>query len=157
MSLLQQLSSIKTKSKKRVGRGYSSGKGGHTTFRGNKGQKSRSKVHIWFEGGNLPLTKRIPMIRGKGRLVSLTRKETITLRDLNTFQGDVVTLKELKKQNFIDQRTQQVKIVATGKLEKKLQVNPFTDVSKKKDKDSDASQEPVILMSKKAAEVLQVV
>jgi large subunit ribosomal protein L15 len=67
MSILSSLTKITTRSKKRLGRGYGSGKGGHTSSRGQKGQKSRvgSKVPLWFEGGALPLSKRIPMWRVK--------------------------------------------------------------------------------------------
>jgi large subunit ribosomal protein L15 len=49
--------------KKRVGRGIA-GKGGKTAGRGTKGQKARSKVRVGFEGGQLPLTQRIPKLRG---------------------------------------------------------------------------------------------
>lgn len=62
---LSKLSSLKTKkSKKRVGRGIGSGKGGHTTGRGNKGQKARGKISSTFEGGQLPFYKRIPKAPG---------------------------------------------------------------------------------------------
>lgn len=58
------LSSLKTlspqKSKKRVGRGIGSGKGGHTSGRGNKGQAGREKVRLNFEGGQTPFYKRLP-------------------------------------------------------------------------------------------------
>ncbi|MBU1070791.1 uL15 family ribosomal protein, partial [Patescibacteria group bacterium] len=50
---LSNLPKITQRPKKRVGRGYGSGKGGHTSGRGQKGQKSRSKIPIWFEGGQL--------------------------------------------------------------------------------------------------------
>jgi large subunit ribosomal protein L15 len=51
-----------TKSRKRIGRGQGSGYGGHTATKGNKGQKSRSggKIPVWFEGGQMPLQRRIP-------------------------------------------------------------------------------------------------
>lgn len=62
---ISKLTSLKTKkAKKRVGRGIGSGKGGHTTGRGNKGQKARSKVSPTFEGGQLPFYKRIPKAPG---------------------------------------------------------------------------------------------
>jgi len=57
---LSKLSKIARKSKKRVGRGYGSGKGGHTVGRGAKGQRARNKVRSTFEGGQLPLARRIP-------------------------------------------------------------------------------------------------
>jgi large subunit ribosomal protein L15 len=51
-----------TKNRKRIGRGQGSGKGGHTVGKGHKGQKSRSggKIPVWFEGGQMPLQRRIP-------------------------------------------------------------------------------------------------
>ena len=60
---LSNLSKIVRSAKKRVGRGYGSGKGGHTTGRGAKGQKARGKVKPTFEGGQLPLARRIPRKR----------------------------------------------------------------------------------------------
>src|SRR3972149_1988059 len=59
------------KSKKRLGRGYGSGKGGHTSSRGQKGQKSRGKVGVIFEGYKVKksLIKRLPLLRGKGKFL----------------------------------------------------------------------------------------
>lgn len=55
--------------KKRLGRGYGSGKGGHTSSRGQKGQKSRTKIHILFEGLKVKKStlKKFPLLRGKGK------------------------------------------------------------------------------------------
>lgn len=57
------------KSKKRVGRGMGSGKGSHTSGRGQKGQKSRGKISVLFEGMKMKksLLKRLPLVRGKGK------------------------------------------------------------------------------------------
>ena len=51
-----------TKSRKRIGRGQGSGYGGHTATKGNKGRKSRSgaSIPVWFEGGQMPLQRRVP-------------------------------------------------------------------------------------------------
>ncbi len=57
---LASLTKITQKPKKRVGRGYGSGKGGHTTGRGAKGQKVRGRLRPTFEGGQLPLVRRLP-------------------------------------------------------------------------------------------------
>lgn len=62
---LNKLSKLKRKTMKRVGRGYGSGKGGHTTGKGAKGQKIRNKLRPTFEGGQLPLIRRLPRGRGK--------------------------------------------------------------------------------------------
>ncbi|KRT67687.1 MAG: 50S ribosomal protein L15, large subunit ribosomal protein L15 [candidate division WWE3 bacterium CSP1-7] len=57
---LHELTRIVKGKKKRVGRGYGSGKGGHTTGRGAKGQKVRNRVRSSFEGGQIPLARRLP-------------------------------------------------------------------------------------------------
>jgi ribosomal protein L15 len=64
--------------KKRLGRGIGSGKGGHTSSRGQKGQKSRGKIGVLFEGMKVKksLLKRLPKMRGKGKFFSkLGRRE----------------------------------------------------------------------------------
>lgn len=130
MNFLQSLKPTTSKSKKRVGRGYGSGLGGHTAGRGQKGQKARNSVALWFEGGQLPLIKRLPMLRGKGRLKSLLQIETITLNQLEKIGIPVVTLQSLKAARVIKQYTKQVKVLATGTLTKKIQVEGLL-VSKK--------------------------
>lgn len=69
-----------SKSKKRIGRGIGSGKGGHTSSRGQKGQKSRGSIHILFEGMKTKksLLKRLPLLRGKGKFKSkVSRRQKI--------------------------------------------------------------------------------
>lgn len=84
---LSKLSSLKSKkSKKRVGRGIGSGKGGHTTGRGNKGQKARGKVRPTFEGGQLPFYKRIP--KAPGFRSSRPAILVVGLSKLNRFKPD---------------------------------------------------------------------
>ncbi len=63
------LPKVVAKSKKRVGRGIGSGRGGHTSGRGQKGQKSRGNIGILFEGlkTKKSLLKRLPLMRGKGK------------------------------------------------------------------------------------------
>ncbi len=58
-----------TRKRKRIGRGVGSGYGGHSATRGNKGQKSRSGARIpaWFEGGQMPLQRRVPKFGFKNR------------------------------------------------------------------------------------------
>lgn len=67
---LHTLKVVVGKSKKRVGRGLGSGKGGHTVGRGQKGQKTRGKISPLFEGTKVKksLIKRLPLLRGKGKL-----------------------------------------------------------------------------------------
>ena len=124
MSLLNTLVKTTSKSKKRLGRGGGSGKGFHTSSRGQKGLKSRrgSKVPLWFEGGQLPLTKRLPMLRGKGRFNVIKKTAEITFNDLSKMDGDVITLESLKLHKVIDRRYKKAKIVNTGELTKKITV-----------------------------------
>lgn len=123
MSLLQSLKSIRQKSQKRIGRGYGSGKGGHTSTRGSKGQKSRTKnIPLWFEGGQLPLVKRVPMWRGKGRLKPLKPAVAVTLSDLDQLDTDVITLDSLKLAKIVSKRCSKAKIIATGSVKRALTI-----------------------------------
>lgn len=64
-----KLPKVVSKSKKRLGRGMGSGKGSHTSSRGQKGQKSRGHIGVLFEGMKMRKSylKRLPLIRGKGK------------------------------------------------------------------------------------------
>jgi len=122
MSLLNQLISITDKSQKRVGRGFGSGKGGHTSGRGTKGQLSRQGggVPLWFEGGQLPLIKRMPMLRGKSKFNVVRPTAEISLIDLQNMKAEQITLETLKLEKVIDKRFKKAKIINTGKLERKV-------------------------------------
>ena len=124
MSLLNQIISITTKPKKRVGRGYGSGKGSHTSGRGQKGQKSRTGSNIapWFEGGQLPLVKRLPMLRGKLRFGVVRPTAQITLSDLQKMKADVITLDTLKLEKVIESKFKKAKVIATGTLTRAVKV-----------------------------------
>jgi large subunit ribosomal protein L15 len=118
MSLLHKLISTNDKPKRRIGRGYGSQKGGHTSSRGTKGQKSRvgSKIPLWFEGGQLPLIKRLPMMRGKGKLRVLTPVAELNLGSLDKMKAEVISLETLKLEKKIDQRFTKAKVIAGGEL-----------------------------------------
>ncbi len=124
MSLLHKLTSITDKSKKRVGRGYGSGKGSHTVGRGGKGQTSRvgSNVAPWFEGGQLPLVKRLPMLRGKGRFSVVRPVAEITLSELNRVKAETVTLETLRLEGLVSAKFKMAKIIASGKITKAVTV-----------------------------------
>ena len=64
-----KLPKVVANKKKRVGRGVGSGKGSHTSGRGQKGQKSNGDIHILFEGLKMKKSflKRLPLLRGKGK------------------------------------------------------------------------------------------
>lgn len=90
--MTSKLSSLKpaagsTKNRKRVGRGYGSGHG-KTSTRGHKGQHSRSgaKFRAWFEGGQMPLQRRIPKIGFRN--IFRTTYQIINLSDLQALHTD---------------------------------------------------------------------
>ena len=123
---LSHIEQVKAKSKKRVGQGHGSGRG-KTSGRGTKGQKARNKVAIYFEGGALPLTKRLPFLRGKGRNQSLQEKPyVINVVALNVFpKGTAVTLETLAKQGLVELESAKqkgVKILGDGELQVALTV-----------------------------------
>ncbi len=126
--MLHQLVKTTTTDKKRLGRGYGSGKGGHTSSRGQKGQKSRSgykPARSGWEGGQMPLSRRLPKLKGFSRgFIKSTRKEvSLSLSDLNVFKdGDTVSPDALLKLGVIYNKTKKlhVKILANGELNRKL-------------------------------------
>lgn len=111
------------KRRKRVGRGESSGHG-KTCCRGYKGAQSRAgnTPHPLFEGGGLPLFRRIPK-RGFSNFHFRTDYAPVNLAELECFNsGDKVTLSELKARNLVDGRALRVKILGDGVLSKKLKL-----------------------------------
>jgi large subunit ribosomal protein L15 len=110
-----------TKNKKRVGRGPGSGLG-KTAGRGQDGQKSRSggRIRRDFEGGQMPLTRRIP----KRGFTNINRVEyqVVNVRDLDRCEGEV-TPEALKAAGLIATLRKPVKILGQGEMEKKLSVS----------------------------------
>lgn len=124
---LHSLPKIAFRGKKRVGRGIGSGKGGHTSGRGQKGQLTRRTVPWSFEGGALPLSRRLPFWRGKGRLNPLSDNPVaINLSQLDTLDaGTIVDAGFLVKKGWIKNKEIAVrgaKILGGGKLTKKLTI-----------------------------------
>jgi large subunit ribosomal protein L15 len=111
---------------KRVGRGHGSGKGAHTSGRGQKGQKSRRKVHVLFEGYKVKksLLRRLPLQRGKGKFKASTKPVVVSLEVLNLLPvGTTVNVDSLVKAHIVkesDAKEYGVKILGGGKLTKKL-------------------------------------
>ncbi len=112
---------VKTKTKKRVGRGIASGLG-KTSGRGHKGQKARSGggVRRGFEGGQTPLYRRLPK-RGFNHFNAKTYTE-VTLNMLNKSTVNEVTAETLLKDGIIGKINDGIVVLATGKLDKKLTV-----------------------------------
>lgn len=138
MISLSSLSTTKTRRKpKRVGRGYGSGKGGHTTGRGSKGHKARGKVKLTFDGTKIKKSwlKRLPLWRGKGKLKGGEEAVVIDLEQLNKHykSGEEVNFKTLVKKGLLSPKVKVVKILSQGKLEKKLTVTLSTSAKAKKE------------------------
>ena len=129
---LHELSKVEgsTHRRKVVGRGPGSGHG-KTSGRGEKGQKARSGggVHMWFEGGQTPLYKRLPR-RGFSNARFSTKYAVVNVSDLNRFKdGEVVTPELLIESGLVKKELNGIKILGNGTLEKKLTVkaNRFTN------------------------------
>ena len=113
--------------KMRVGRGIGSGKG-KTSGRGIKGQKSRSGVAIKsFEGGQMPLYRRLPK-RGFNT-INKTKIAKINLEKIQTFieqktinSNDLIDAKLLKKLKIINKNSQKLKILGTGEIKVKINI-----------------------------------
>lgn len=114
----------------RVGRGTSSGNG-KTVGRGQKGQKARSKVRLGFEGGQMPLFRRMP----KRGFNNINRKEyaIVNLETLNKFEdGAEVTPALMVEAGIVKNEKDGVKVLGNGELNKKLTVkaNKFSASAK---------------------------
>jgi large subunit ribosomal protein L15 len=117
---LSKLEKLPTKKKRRLGQGHGSGRV-KTAGRGTKGTKARGKVPLDFEGGALPLMKRLPFLRGKGKFKSIKPKQVIVAIDsLNVFpENATVDRESLIKQKLIPVETaryQGVKILGGESL-----------------------------------------
>jgi large subunit ribosomal protein L15 len=140
MDILSNLKYVEgsRKKRKRVGRGEGSGHGGQAT-RGMNGQRSRSgsKKRAWFEGGQMPLQRRVP----KFGFTNIF-KETYQVVNLNALQrianenkiDKVINLEELKNLGLISSTKKPVKILGKGELKAKinLEVNAVSQSAKEK-------------------------
>ena len=106
-------------SRRRVGRGIGSGLG-KTAGRGHKGQKSRSGGYhkVGFEGGQMPLQRRLPKRGFKSHLLQFNAE--INLTDLERLAADEVDMLTLKAAGLVSQLAKVVKVVKTGALTKKV-------------------------------------
>jgi large subunit ribosomal protein L15 len=135
-----------TRGKKRVGRGPGSGLG-KTSGKGQKGQKARSggNINPVFEGGQVPLYRRLPK-RGFSNHMFKKEYAVINVEDLNRFKdGTVVTPALLKEEGIIKKQLNGIKVLGTGKLEKKLTINAhkFSDSALEKIKESGSKAEVI--------------
>lgn len=105
------------KNRRRVGRGIGSGFG-KTCGRGHKGQKSRSggSVKPGFEGGQMPIQRRLPKFGFSSRVSRVTQE--VRLSELPQVEGDVIDIDSLQKANVIKKSTKRVKIFLSGTVDK---------------------------------------
>lgn len=111
-----------TRPRKRVGRGQGSGSGG-TAGKGHKGQKARSGggSHLWSEGGQMPLQRRLP--KGGFKNINRVDYQVVNVGDLNRFEaGTEVTLALLKEKNLAKKLSLKVKLLAKGTVDRAVRV-----------------------------------
>lgn len=109
------------KDSKRVGRGIGSGNG-KTAGRGHKGQKSRSggSVRPGFEGGQMPLQKRLPKYGFTSRIARTTAQ--VRLSELSAMDADVIDLDALKSADLVKDNVARARVFLSGELSKALTV-----------------------------------
>jgi len=109
------------KTRKRVGRGIGSGLG-KTGGRGHKGQKSRSGGYhkVGFEGGQMPLQRRLPKVGFSSAVNRKTRE--VRLYQIDGMEGDVIDLETLKAAGLVPNDTKKVRLIAKGDLARAVTV-----------------------------------
>ncbi len=109
-------------SRKRVGRGMGSGMG-KTAGRGHKGQKARSGgfTKIGFEGGQMPLQRRLPKVGFSSRISIVTSQ--VTLDQLDKLTEKDINIDVLKKHNLITKNILRVKVVLSGEINRAINLS----------------------------------
>ncbi len=112
---------VKKKNPKRVGRGIGSGNG-KTSGRGHKGQKSRAGGYhkTGFEGGQMPLQRRLPKVGFTSRKNNTAR---VRLGELEFEGNENITIETLKEKRIISQKAKDVKVFLSGQLKNKINLN----------------------------------
>lgn len=140
------LSSLKpaqgaTKKNKRKGRGVGSGRGGHSSTKGTKGQKSRSGSHalpVWFEGGQMPLVRRLPKFgfrspfRKENRIVNVGRLARMV--EDGRLDADADVTPEVLAEAGAVRKPERVKILGSGKIDQALDVSAHAFSASAKEK-----------------------
>ena len=109
------------KTKKRVGRGSSSG-WGKTSGRGQKGQKSRSGggVRPGFEGGQLPLQKRLPTFGFRSRISMVTSE--VRISEIESMSAEVINIESLKSAGLIRKNIKRARIMLSGTVTRAVEI-----------------------------------
>jgi len=139
------------KKKKRVGRGIGSGHG-KTSTRGQKGQHARNSVSPGFEGGQTPLFRRLPKLRGKGKgamPLGPTRKEygIVNLSQLDRLpEGSIVDAALLRSTGIVKGRFDGLRVLGVGELTKPLTIRAhhFTATAAEKLEAAGATMELIV-------------
>jgi large subunit ribosomal protein L15 len=103
------------RTRKRVGRGIGSGLG-KTAGRGHKGQKARAGGYhkIGFEGGQMPIQRRLPKVGFNSRLARITAE--IRLHEIDKMEAEVIDINALKQAHLITKSTKRAKVIASGEI-----------------------------------------
>ena len=106
---------------KRLGRGHSAGQG-KTSGRGQKGQHARSGGYhkVGFEGGQMPLQRRLPKVGFRSRMAKYTAE--LRLHELELPAADVIDLEVLKKANLVPAFVTKVKVIKSGEINKAVKL-----------------------------------
>jgi large subunit ribosomal protein L15 len=150
MNLNEVHNNVQTnKSRKRIGRGIGSGHG-KTATRGTKGQGSRSgsSSKRGFEGGQMPMMRRIPKRGFNNKFADLVAVVNLSDLEQNFENGDDVTRETLKAKNLAKGRYDQLKVLADGELTKKLKISAHKFSKSALEKIGQAGGEAVVLPGK---------
>ncbi len=116
-----------TKERKRLGRGKGSGYG-KTSGKGHKGARSRSgfKTRLGYEGGQMPIQRRLPRLKGEARgrhtVARPTNYAPINLSDLQDVSGDTIGIEELREAGLIRKKEGLIKILGDGDIDRSVTV-----------------------------------
>jgi large subunit ribosomal protein L15 len=122
------------KKARRVGRGHGSGRG-KTSGRGTKGSGARTTIPVWFEGGQMPLQRRIPKLGGFSNMPFKITYLPVNVEALNAFgAGATVTPEALRDKGIVRKSRGRVKILGRGDVTVALTVkaHAFSDSAKEK-------------------------
>jgi large subunit ribosomal protein L15 len=108
------------KRRKRVGRGEGSGRG-KTAGRGTKGTKARSKIPVYFEGGQMPLVRRVPKLKGF-KPINRTLFGTVNLADLARIDSGDIGPDELRATGIIRKKDRLIKVLGQGDIDRAVTV-----------------------------------
>tara|TARA_Y100000590_G_scaffold198086_1_gene224972 strand:- start:423 stop:863 length:441 start_codon:yes stop_codon:yes gene_type:complete len=111
-----------THSKKRVGRGHGSGLG-RNAGRGDKGYHSRSgsKHRPWFEGGQMPLHRRVPK-RGFSNFLFKKEYQIVNISDLDKIESELIDPSVMRENGLVKYALRPIKVLGNGELNKKVNV-----------------------------------